>query len=107
MGDLSPGGPWSGTSWSATPGWPEPPVDIIYPRAATIFAAVSAALFSIVGVPGKRREHKGADESMEKKEKKRVAAKNPKHQRRKRQSVTAQTRKVANAKVLNRNTNLT
>ena len=36
-----------------------------------------------------------------------ISAKNHERQRRKRQSVTAKTRKVANAKVLNRNTNLT
>jgi len=36
-----------------------------------------------------------------------ISGKKHKRQRRKRQSVTAQTRKVANAKVLNRNTNLT
>jgi len=35
-----------------------------------------------------------------------MSAKNHKRQRRKRQSVTAKTRKVANAKVLKRNTNL-
>jgi len=36
-----------------------------------------------------------------------ISAKKHKRQRRKRQYVTAKTRKVTNAKVLNRNTNLT